>query len=145
MAKKTIVKRKKTAKRKVASSTAGARLRETWSATLATLASAEAEVEKQIRTLLKNNNISAKDARSALKDLRTRIDRERRKGLKQLDSRLQGLQTRIRKERKNVSRMVEEGVQSALAALNIPSRKEVADLTAKVEQLSRKIDTVRRK
>jgi polyhydroxyalkanoate synthesis regulator phasin len=144
MAKRTMT-RRKTAKRKVTPRTAGARLRDTWSATLATLASAEAEVEKQIRTLLKNNNISAKDARSALRDLRTRIDRERKKALKQLDTRLQGLQTRIRKERKNVSRMVEDGVQSALAALNIPSRKEVADLTAKVEQLSRKIDTVRRK
>jgi polyhydroxyalkanoate synthesis regulator phasin len=136
--------KKKSAKKKVAPG-AGARLRETWSATLATLASAEAEVEKQIRTLLKNNNISSKDARSALRDLRARIDRERKKALKQLDARLVGLQTRIRKERKNVSRMVDDGVQSALAALNIPSRKEVADLTAKVEQLSRKIDSVRRK
>ena len=137
--------KRRTAKRKPAAKTAGARLRDTWAATLATLASAESEVEKQIRTLLKNNNISAKDARTALKDLRSRIDRERRKALKQLDGRLKGLQSRIRKERKNVARMVEDGVQSALAALNIPSRQEVADLTGKVEQLSRKIDQVRRK
>jgi polyhydroxyalkanoate synthesis regulator phasin len=138
-------KTKKSAKGKAVPRSAGARLRETWAATLATLTSAEAEVEKQIRTLLKNNNINAKDARAALRDLRTRIDRERRKALKQLDARLQVLQTRIRKERKNVSRMVEDGVQSTLAALNIPSRKEVADLTAKVQELSRKIDRVRRK
>jgi len=140
-----MAKKRKTAKKKVAPKTAGARLRETWSATLAALTSAEAEVEKQIRTLLKNNNISARDARAALRDLRSRIDLERRKAVKQLDARLKGLQTRIRKERKNVSRMVEDGVQSALAALNIPSRQEVADLTGKVEQLSRKIDSIRRK
>jgi polyhydroxyalkanoate synthesis regulator phasin len=138
-------KTRKSAKGKAVPRSAGARLRETWAATLATLTSAEAEVERQIRTLLKNNNINAKDARTALRDLRTRIDRERRKALKQLDARLQVLQTRIRKERKNVSRMVEDGVQSTLAALNIPSRKEVADLTAKVQELSRKIDRVRRK
>ena len=110
-----------------------------------TLASAEAEVEKQIRVLLKNNNISSKDARSALRDLRTRIDRERRKALRQLDTRLSGLQSRIRKERKTVSRMVEDGVQNTLAALNIPSRREVNDLTARVAQLSRKLDSIRRK
>ena len=144
MAKKVTTK-KRTARKQAAGRTAGDRLRDTWAATLATLASAEAEVEKQIRVLLKNNNISSKDARSALRDLRTRIDRERRKALRQLDTRLSGLQSRIRKERKTVSRMVEEGVQNTLAALNIPSRREVNDLTAKVEQLSRKLDSARRK
>ena len=137
--------KRKTAKRKVAPKTAGARIRDTWAATLATLASAEAEVEKQIRVLLKNNNISAKDARSALRDLRSRIDRERKKALRQLDTRLRGLQSRIRKERTTVAKMVEDGVQTTLAALNIPSRREVNDLTAKVAQLSRKIDSIRRK
>lgn len=144
MAKRKTAKRK-VAARKVAPKTAGARIRDTWAATLATLASAEAEVEKQIRMLLKNNKISAKDARAALRDLRSRIDRERKKALKQLDVRLKGLQSRIRKERKTVSKMIEDGVQSALAALNIPSRQEVTDLTGKVEQLSRKIDSIRRK
>jgi len=145
MAKRKTAKRKVVAKRKVAAKTAGARIRDTWAATLATLASAEAEVENQIRVLLKNNKISAKDARAALRDLRSRIDRERKKALKQLDARLKGLQARIRKERKTVTKMVEDGVQSALAALNIPSRQEVTDLTGKVEQLSRKIDSIRRK
>jgi len=137
--------KKRTARKRVAPKTTSDRIRDTWAATLATLASAEAEVEKQIRVLLKNNNISAKDARSALRDLRSRIDRERKKALRQLDTRLRGLQSRIRKERTTVAKMVEDGVQTTLAALNIPSRREVNDLTAKVAQLSRKIDSIRRK
>jgi poly(hydroxyalkanoate) granule-associated protein len=138
--------RKRTsARRKAAAKTAGDRIRDTWAATLAALASAETEVEKQVRLLLKKNRINAKDARAALEGLRDRFDRERKKAIKQLEARLKGLQSRIRKERKNVTKMAEEGVQSALAALNIPSRQEVADLTGKVEQLSRKIDSIRRK
>jgi len=35
-------------------------------------------------------------------------------------------------------------VQRALAAFNIPSRSEVGDLTHKVEELSRKIDALKR-
>jgi len=35
-------------------------------------------------------------------------------------------------------------VQGALAALNIPSRREVHELTRRVEELSRKIDGFRR-
>lgn len=136
--------KKKAARRKPAARTAADRLRDTWAATLAGLSSAEAEVETQIRELLKQNKISAKDARAALHGLRARIEKERKRALKQLEARLKSFQTRIRKERRNVSRMVEEGVQSTLAALNIPSRKEVADLTAKVDQLSRKIDRIRR-
>jgi polyhydroxyalkanoate synthesis regulator phasin len=113
--------RKKSAKRKAAAKTAADRIRETW------------------------DRINSKETRARLESLRARVERERKKAVRQLEGRLKELQSRIGKERRNVARMVEDGVQSALAALNIPSRQEVADLTAKVEQLSKKIDKVRRK
>jgi len=39
---------------------------------------------------------------------------------------------------------VDDAVRRTLAALNIPSRNEVQELTRRVEELSRKIDRFRR-
>ncbi len=120
------------------------RLRDTWSQTLASLGAAEAAVEKQVRGLLKRNRISTKDASTLLRDVNTMVARERRKAAGQLEARLAALQVRARKERAVVARMASDAAQSALAAFNIPSRHEVQDLTRKVDQLSRKIDSLRR-
>jgi polyhydroxyalkanoate synthesis regulator phasin len=124
--------------------TASARLRDTWYATLGALTSAEENLEKQIRRLLKRNKVTTSDASAMLKDIGALIGRERRKALKDLDSRLKALQARVRKERKVVSRTVNDAVQAALAAVNIPSRHEVHELTRKVDELSRKIDRFKR-
>jgi polyhydroxyalkanoate synthesis regulator phasin len=130
--------------RKGAAPRAADRLRETWSQTLASLSSAEAAVEKQVRRLLQRNRISTKDASTLLKDVSALLTRERRKAARQLETRLVALQARARKERKAVARMADDAVQGALAAFNIPSRQEVQELTRKVDQLSRKIDSFRR-
>ena len=120
------------------------RLRDTWSQTVASLAAAEAAVEKQVRRLLQRNRISTRDASTLLKDVNTMIARERRKAAGQLEPRLAALQARARKERAVVARMASDAAQSALAAFNIPSRQEVQDLTRKVDQLSRRIGSLRR-
>ena len=120
------------------------RFRETWAQTLASLASAEAAVEKQVRRLLQRNRISTRDASTLLKDVNALVSRERKKAARQLEARLADLQARARKERQVVARMANEAAQNALAAFNIPSRREVQELTRKVDQLSRKIDSFRR-
>ncbi len=120
------------------------RLRETWSQTVSSLASAEAAVEKKVRRLLQRNRISTKDASTLLRDVNALASRERKKALRQLEARLTKLQVRARKERDVVARMANQAAQSALAAFNIPSRQEVHELTRKVDQLSRKIDSFRR-
>lgn len=97
------------------------RLRETWSQTVASLASAEVAVEKQVRRLLQRNRISTQDASTLLEHVNALVSRER----------------------KVVARMAGQAAQSALATFNIPSRQEVQELTRKVDQLSRKIDSVR--
>jgi hypothetical protein len=110
-------------------------LRETWEAARKSLSAAEAQVEKQVRSLIKRS-----DAADKLRELGTRFERERRRMTRELEGRLAGLQARVQKERKVLSRLVDDTVKSALSALNIPSRQEIHDLTRKVDELSRKID-----
>jgi len=143
MAKKTIAKKKPTKKTaaRTAPRNAGDVLRNTWASTLGALTSAQTEMEKQIRLLLKKNKINAKDAAGVLKELSARIAAERKRALKELESRMKTVQTRLKKERKAVGRIVDDAVQGALATFNIPSRQEIGELTRKVDELSKKIDS----
>jgi hypothetical protein len=111
---------------------------------MASLAAAEKAVEKQVRRVLQRNRIGTKDAATVVKDVKALVTRERKKAARQLEVRLTALQARARKERQVVARMANAAAQSALAAFNVPSRREVQDLTRKVDQLSRKIDARRR-
>jgi polyhydroxyalkanoate synthesis regulator phasin len=113
--------------------------------TVDALTSAEQEVERQVKSLLKKNKINMDEAAEMLKQFRSRVDKERKKGARELEARLKALQARVKKERHHVAKLAAEGVQSALAALNIPSRREVSELTHKVDELSKKIDRLRRK
>lgn len=120
------------------------RLRKTWSAALARVADAEARLQKQVRGLLNRNKINPRNAATVIKDVRALVDRERSRGMKELEGRLASLQARARKERKSVSRMIDNAVRGALAALNIPSRQEIHHLALKVSELSRRIGAFKR-
>jgi hypothetical protein len=65
--------------------------------------------------------------------------------MKDFEAGASAVQSRVRSESRNAGRFVAEAVQATLAALNIPSRKEVAELTRKVDTLSKKIDKLRKK
>jgi poly(hydroxyalkanoate) granule-associated protein len=121
------------------------KLEETWTATLGALTRAEADLEKQVKALIKKNRIPVEDATRLLGDFQTRMLRERKRARKDLETWLRGMQARVKKERTHVTRLANDAVQSALATFNIPSRKEVADLTRKVDELSSKIDSLRRR
>jgi len=120
-------------------------LREAWTSTQHALVSAEAEMEKRAKRLLKQSNVDTREAAEALRGLGARLEKGRKKALKQLEGRLATLQARLHKERLVVGRRVDEAVKNALATFNIPSRKEVAELTRKVDELSRKIDGLKRR
>jgi hypothetical protein len=120
-------------------------LHRTWADAREALVSAEAEVEKQVRRLLKRNRIKVDDAAELLRTLRARFQRERKRGVKEARSALKELQARLKKERHHMAQLAGEAVQSGLATLNIPSRREVAELTRKVDELSKKIDTLRKR
>jgi uncharacterized membrane protein len=131
--------------RKVTHRKTGDVLKDTWYSTVGAITSAQEGLETQVRSLLKKNRIGTRDAATILKDVNSLITRERKKALKELEARLGTLQARARKERKVVARMVDDAVQAALAAFNIPSRQEVHELTRKVNELSKKIDSFRRR
>ena len=134
----------KTGKRQGGARKAGARsaadvLRETWEATIKSLSAAETELQKQVRALMKGKGLGA-EAADRLRTLGHRLDKERRKLARDIESRVSSLQARVQKERKSMTRAVDDAVRGALAALNIPSRHEIHELTRKVDELSRKID-----
>lgn len=128
-----------------AAGSAGEALRDTWHSTLIALTTAEQEVAKQVRQLLKRNRIQSRDASGVLRELGSRAEVERRRAMKELEGRLSTLQSRMKKERKVVGQAVGEAVTGALARLNIPSRQEVTELTRKVDQLGSKIDDFRKR
>jgi polyhydroxyalkanoate synthesis regulator phasin len=115
-----------------------------WEGTREALGSAEAAMQKRVRSLVKQGNARTQQAGEALVAWRSRLEKERRKAMKQLEAQLATLQTRAKRERKVLGRMADDAVRNALAALNIPSRQEVHELTRRVEELSRKIDGFRR-
>ncbi len=120
-------------------------LRSAWAQTQKALATAQAAAEKQVKAALKRNKIGGREAAEVLQDLGSRFEKERRKAQKRVETQLSSLRSRVRKEGKAAGRRVGEAVEQALAALNIPSRREVADLTRKVGELSRKIDALKRR
>lgn len=132
-------KSKKTQNESFAQAT-GRVIKQKWDSTVKSLADAQSQMEKKIQKLIHSNQIGS-DAAKALKDFRTRAEREGRKAIKGVESRVAALQARVEKERRNLSRLVDDGVHAALVALNIPSRQEVHELTRKVDELSRKIDS----
>jgi hypothetical protein len=148
--KQTARPRKPAAKRKATKRSTKARrtadpVRDAWSSAVETLQLAHDEAERQVVLLLKKHKIGARDASGVVKELRKRFEKERKKAIKQLEAHVSTLQSRVDKEKKAVSRVVDHAVKNALAAFNIPSRQEVARLTRKVDQLSKKIDTMKRR
>jgi len=137
---------KKKAARRVATPArkAKSQLRKTWKETRAALSSAEGKVEKRVRELVARSGVDTRQATKTLKAWRGRLDRERKKAVRQVEGGLSTLQVRARQERRALARMVDEAVQSTLAALNIPSRQEVHELTRRVEELSHKVGGFRR-
>jgi hypothetical protein len=139
MTKKKATSRKRTAKKTPTASTTGARIRVAWADAVKALGSAQTNLEGELKKVLQRNRIGTKDAATLLKDVRALADRQRKRAALELLARAAQIQTRVKKEGKVASRAVDEAVRSALAALNIPSRAEVANLTRKVEELTKKV------
>lgn len=123
--------------------TTGEMLRETWGAAVTALTAAEEEMAVEVRRMLRRNRITPADAATALSELRVRLSRERARARRRIDAGASEIATRLDHERKNVGRALNSAVHGALASFNIPSRQEVAHLTRKVDELSRRIEGLR--
>ena len=119
--------------------TASTRIRVAWADAVKALGSAQTNLEGELGKVLRRNKIGTKDAATMLKDVRALAERQRKRAAKELRARAADLQTRVQTERKLAGRAVDDAVRSALAALNIPSRAEVVNLTRKVEKLTKKV------
>jgi polyhydroxyalkanoate synthesis regulator phasin len=97
--------------------------RKAWEQAVSAFVAAEQQAEAKVKRLLAEKKIGRKEASAALKALQARVEREKTAAGKRVTAL----------------------VQQALASLNIPSRREVAELTRTVEQLSRKIDGLKRR
>jgi polyhydroxyalkanoate synthesis regulator phasin len=103
------------------------------------------QAETQVKRLLKKNRIDGKDAARVVADLKARFGKERKKAGQSLEAQLKAFQARVQKEGSAAGKRLGEVVQQALASLDIPSRREIANLTRTVGQLSRKIDALQRR
>ncbi len=119
--------------------------RDAWQQAVAAVVDAEKQAEAQVRQLLKKNTIHGTEAARVLADLKKRFARERKRAGKALDAQLKTVQARVQKEGSAAGKRASQLVQQALASLNIPSRREIANLTRTVEALSRKIDSLQRR
>jgi len=91
-----------------------------------------------------------KEGKALLTQIRTRLDRdghkalrEGRKALKQMEIRRAEFQAWLRRDRVVLGRRLDGAMRGTLARLNLPNRREVAELTRKVDELSGKIDAFR--
>lgn len=139
-----LARRARASRRPEARKGAAERLRQTWTSTVEAITAAESDLEKQIKALLHRNKISTKDASAMFKDLSALVSRERKKALRDLETRMSAIQARAVKQRKVVGAAVDDALQGALARFNLPTRHEVRVLTRKVDELSRKIDRFKR-
>jgi poly(hydroxyalkanoate) granule-associated protein len=120
------------------------RLQSTWNDTRKALRSAEATVGKRVAALVKRSGLEPREVMRQAELWRARLDREGKKARKRVQARLVELKQRAGRDRRSLTRSVDDAVARALAALNIPSRHEIQQLSRRVEQLSQRVGARRR-
>jgi poly(hydroxyalkanoate) granule-associated protein len=108
-----------------ASSTLVEGLRRLLLASIGAVAMTRDEVEVFVSKLVERGELAQKDGEKLLKELRSRV----REGRPQVQK---------------VGERVEQGVEEFLNRLNIPSKRDIDDLSAKIAQLSARVDELRK-
>jgi polyhydroxyalkanoate synthesis regulator phasin len=134
--------RKKT--RTAARARATSRFETTWRDARKALRTAEGAVGRRVAAFARSRGIDTRDLAHRAELWRSRIDREGKKARKRALAGLAELQQRAARERTSVAHAADAAVARALAALNIPSRREVQELSRRVERLATRVDALRR-
>ena len=108
-----------------ASSTLVEGLRKVLLASLGAVAMTRDEVEAFVNKLVERGELAQKDGEKLVKELRSRV-RESRPQVQKVGER------------------VEQGVEEFLNRLNIPSKRDIEELSAKIAQLSARVDELRK-
>jgi hypothetical protein len=119
-------------------------LKQAWERAKQALGAAEVKTAKRVKALIESNRGSVEEAAAALARFGAELARQREKRLGEIQAQLKTLSDRLGNERRRVAKLARQKARGALAGLDIPSRREVTELTRKVEELGLKIDSLRR-
>jgi polyhydroxyalkanoate synthesis regulator phasin len=97
-------------------------LRKLLLASIGVVALTRDEVESFVNKLVERGELAQKDAEKLLKEM----------------------QTRVRESRPKVGERVEQGVEEFLSRMSIPSKRDIDELSAKIAQLSARVDELRK-
>ena len=136
--------RKKARRSPGTGTTGSARLERTWTDTRRALRSAEERVSRKVAELVQQSGLPTREVVKRAEAWRARLGQQGRKARRQALARLAELQQRARRDGRAFGRSVDDTVARALAALNIPTRHEVQELSRRVERLSARVDRLRR-
>ena len=93
-------------------------------------------LKKMILTTLGTVSLTKKSAESLVKDLIKQGDLTQNEGKKFVSDLMKG----VEKEKNTIEKNTEKTIRDILKKTEIPTRKEIADLKNKIEQLNKKID-----
>ena len=101
--------------------------------------------EERVKALIESGKPALERAQAFASETQKNLSRQSKAIRKDIAHRVADIGTRVEKERKGLGKRVEGAVKTTLASLNIPTRSEINLLAKRVEELSRKIDSLKRK
>jgi polyhydroxyalkanoate synthesis regulator phasin len=101
--------------------------------------------EARVKALIESSKPALERAQALVSETGRTLSKQSKAIRKDLAHRVSDIGTRVEKERKSLGRKVEGAVKTTLASLNIPTRSEINLLARRVEELSRKIDGLKRR
>lgn len=101
--------------------------------------------EARVKALIESGKPALKRAQAFANETGKTLQKQSKAIRKDIAHRVSDLGVRVEKERKSLGRKVEGAVKTTLASLNIPTRSEINLLARRVEELSRKIDSLKRR
>ena len=101
--------------------------------------------QARVNALIESSKPAIERAQAMVSETGKNLSRQSKAIRKDIAHRVSDIGTRVEKERKSLGRKVEGAVKTTLASLNIPTRSEINLLAKRVEELSRKIDSLKRR
>jgi polyhydroxyalkanoate synthesis regulator phasin len=101
--------------------------------------------EARVKALIESSKPTIERAQAMVNETGRNLANQSKAIRKDIAHRVADFGTRVEKERKSLGRKVEGAVKTTLASLNIPTRSEINLLAKRVEELSRKIDSLKRR
>jgi polyhydroxyalkanoate synthesis regulator phasin len=101
--------------------------------------------EGRVKALIESSKPAIERAQAMVSETGANLSRQSKALRKDIASRVADIGVRVEKERKSLGRAVEGAVKTTLASLNIPTRSEINLLARRVEELSKKIDGLKRR